>query len=151
MKSLRSAERFLEETCVPCILIRAKFDLDSEGHRVVRIDFETPVREAYKFIPENIQTVYDSMGNAGAVNTKFGIEFSNRMIELSFDPKKRPVRIIDATSITKIELRRKDTEHEMKLRFSVTEAANSIGHWVVDHFGDPMHVRAIHAQLSMEA
>lgn len=149
MKTTKSPERFLEEAVIPCLLVKAKFDIDADGHRTVRMDFESPMREAYKFIPENMQQVYDSMGNSGAVKTDFGVEFDNRMIELFFDQKKKPTRTIDSTKITKVQFRRADTEHEMKLRFSVTESANGIGHWVVDHFGDPMFIKAIHAQLEL--
>lgn len=148
-KAIRSPERFCEDATIPCILIKASFDIDDKANRFVRMDFETPVREAYKHLPEGMQQVYDTMGNAGAINTKFAVEFPNRLVELSFDPKKNPAKTIDSTIINRVEFRRQDTEHEMKLRFSITESAVLIGHWVVDHFGDPMFFHAIHAQMSI--
>ena len=149
MKATKSPEKFLEDSVVPCILVKAKFDLDADGHRFVRMDFETPMREAYKFIPENMQQVYDSMGNAGAIKSDFGVEFNSRMVELFFDAKKAPTRVIDSTKVTKVQFRRKDTEHEMKLGFSVSESAVALGHWVVDHFGDPMHIQITHTQMEL--
>jgi hypothetical protein len=149
LKTTKSPEKFLEDSVVPCVLVKAKFDLDAEGHRFVRMDFETPMREAYKFIPENMQQVYDSMGNAGAIKSDFGVEFNNRMVELFFKVTKGAERVIDSTKITKVQFRRKDTESEMKLGFSVTESAANLGHWVVDHFGDPMFIKCIHAQLEL--
>lgn len=148
-KAIRSAERFLEGPAAGCILVKAKFDLDANGERWVRIDFEAPVRDCYKELPESMQLAFDSISNAGAIKTEFEPVFEKRMIELYFEPKKKPSRVIDCATISKVQFRRKDTEHEMKLRFSVTESAPAIGHWVVDHFGDPMFVRTISTQLTL--
>jgi hypothetical protein len=148
-KATRSPEKFLEEIAVGCVLIKAKFDLDVDGQRWVRLDFESPVRDCYKHLPENMQLAFDSISNAGAIKTEFEPVFEKRMIEIYFDAKKKPSRVIDCATISKVQFRRKDTEHEMKLRFSVTESASAIGHWVVDHFGDPMYFRAISTQMEL--
>jgi len=150
-KATQSPERFLEEVAVQCILMKAKFDLDKDGQRWVRIDFESSVRDAYRYIPENMRLAFDSISNAGAVKTEFEPVFEKRMVELYFDPKKKPSCVIDCCTISKVQFRRKDTEHEMNLRFSVTESAPAIGHWVVDHFGDPMFFRSITTQYELGA
>lgn len=148
-KALRSSEKFLEEMAVGCVLIKAKFDIDGDGKRWVRLDFETPIRDCYKYIPENMRLAFDSISNAGAVKTEFEPIFEKRMIELYFDLKKSPSRVIDCSTIFKVQFRRRDTEHEMKLRFSITDAASDIGHWVVDHFGDAMYFRSIATQMEL--
>lgn len=142
-------ESFLEsDQPIPCILRAAKFELDDEGERWVRLDLECAMREAQMSLPRLMQDVYYTLGNAAAVKTDFSFEFPKRLVELRLQQKAaKPSIVLDCTTISRVQFWRRHVESEWKLRFSMNDHARTVGHWAADNYGNPVYVKTLRTQM----
>lgn len=146
----RPEEFFEENDPVPVLLHGAKFTVDKEGNRIVRIDFEAAAAEVEPYLPDDFKTILKDMMASSATKIDFGVEYASRMVEVFFNKKGKASLVIDCTSITRVGFRRPDAQHFPLLRFSVTENVREVGHWVVDHYGDPMYFHSFRTQMELD-
>jgi hypothetical protein len=136
------SEKFLEGMKFPCFIESAKFYIDKDEHRKVRVDMVLTVTEEVRaFLPVNIATVAKLMAADKAEKVVFADAWEERLIEIyAGKPKKgesetRPAVTAEDVAIKKVRLECDVDTNQVSLHFSFVGDDKTIGTWVHDNYG----------------
>jgi hypothetical protein len=136
------SDKFLEGLKFPCFIESAKFYIDKEEHRKVRVDILiTVVEEMRTYLPANISTVAKVMAADKAEKVVFADTWEERLIEIyAGKPKKgeseaKPSVTAEDVAIKKVRLECDVETGQVTLHFSFVGDDKAIGTWVHDNYG----------------
>jgi len=142
------AEKFLEGIKFPCFIESAKFYIDKDNDRKVRVDVVLTVTEKVSaFIPGNMWTTASSMADNKVEKVVFAEEFEERFVELFADEQAvAPAITAEDVTVKKVRLECDVEANLVTLHFSFVGDDKKIGTWIHDNYGRDAFINVLAMQ-----
>jgi hypothetical protein len=132
-----------------CFLESMKTLPAKDGERRVRLDFRLDVdTENCDALPVFMRREFENIGPHNIASMDFEAEFADRLVELYTGKSVHPATTCSGVTVTAVRMEHLDGG--VALRFSFTAPTDEIGHWAIDHTGDPLFIQMQRIQLDLE-
>lgn len=146
------SEKFLEGIKFPCFIESAKFYIDKEEHRKVKVEIVVRVDEVVsKALPRNVAQVTMDMVNSKLEEVVFSTEYEERLVEIyAEESKAKPAIVAEDVAIKSVKAVCDVETGKVTLKFSFIGDDKIIGDWVHRNYGREAFINVLAMQGELQ-
>jgi hypothetical protein len=146
------SEKFLEGIKFPCFIESAKFFIDKDEHRKVKVDIIVRVNEdVQKALPHNMGQVTMDMGTNRLEEVVFSTEFEERLVEIyAAEGKPKPSVVAEDVTVKNVKAECDVETGLVTLNFSFTGDDKVIGDWIHRNYGKDAFINVLAMQGELQ-